>query len=261
MAEEKHREFWERLGGEMPYYGVLTEDRFAGRTLEEAARDAFFQTGEVHVAGVLAWVRAYLVPDFAPATCLDFGCGVGRLAIAFARRIPHVVGVDASNAMLAEAAANAARLGVTNVVFTPGDERLDGITDRFDLVHTYVVLQHISPDRAELAFGRLVDLVGDTGVGVLHVSLGIDDETPLRRTWRHARSQMPWLSAIANVLKGRAAATPIFPMHELALNRLARMLRDRGCDRVVVQFTQHGRSFGALLLFTRRPKIAPDVLA
>lgn len=261
MAEEKHREFWERMGGEMPYYGVLTEDRFQGRTLDERARDAFFETGEVHVAGVLEWVRTYLNPQFTPATCLDFGCGVGRLAIAFGRRIPRVLGIDASNAMLAEAAANAQRLGVTNVTFQRGDERLEGVTGRFDLVHTYVVLQHISTDRAELAFTRLVDLVADAGVGVLHVSLGIDDETPLRREWRHARSRMPWLSAIANMLKGRAAATPIFPMHELALNRLSRILRDRGCDRVIVQFTQHGRSFGAVLLFTRRPAVGPPAIA
>ncbi len=69
-------------------------------------------------------------------TVLDFGCGAGMDSIIAARRVGptgHVVGVDATEEMVAKARDNAATVGVVHVEFHPGEsDRLpvaDGSVD------------------------------------------------------------------------------------------------------------------------------------
>ena len=57
-------------------------------------------------------ITRHVDPTFAPSRTLDFGCGVGRVAIPLARRFEHVVGLDVSPGMLTRAAEAAQRQGV-----------------------------------------------------------------------------------------------------------------------------------------------------
>ena len=62
-----------------------------------------------------------------PCRLVDLGCGTGRLAIHFAARGFDCVGVDLSEAMLAQARANAAARGVTVEWHAGNLVRLDGL--------------------------------------------------------------------------------------------------------------------------------------
>src|SRR4051812_1141904 len=62
---------WEELARREPYFSVLTDDRFLSDRIDDAARAAFFATGEADISRLLG--------DFRPESALDFGCGVGRL--------------------------------------------------------------------------------------------------------------------------------------------------------------------------------------
>src|SRR5882762_1792622 len=94
---------WERFGRDEPYFGVLLDEKFRLRNLTPQALEEFFASGEAHVERVFRTIVRHLDPDFAPATALEFGCGVGRVLVPLARRCPSVVGVDVSASMLAEA--------------------------------------------------------------------------------------------------------------------------------------------------------------
>src|SRR5213075_50537 len=85
---------WNALGEQEPFFSVLTEDRFLCERMSEADREAFFATGEADIAQIFELI------DFAPKSALDFGCGVGRLTRALAKRVEHVIGVDAAESML-----------------------------------------------------------------------------------------------------------------------------------------------------------------
>ena len=104
---------------------------------------------------------AYLLPHLrAGMRLLDVGCGPGTLTVDLARRVGpagEVVGVDISEAVVAEAAAHAAERGADNVSFRAGDFReLDLGARSFDVVHAHQVLQHLrDPVGALAAMGRL----------------------------------------------------------------------------------------------------------
>ena len=115
------------------------------------------------------------------ARALDVACGPGFLTLALARRCGEVIGFDATDALLALARAEAARLELENVRFEQGDaEALPFADASFDRVTCRAAFHHFPrPERvlAEMARvtapqGRLLvaDLLGseDPGRARLH---------------------------------------------------------------------------------------------
>jgi SAM-dependent methyltransferase len=93
---------------------------------------------------------------------LDVGCGPGTITLDIARRVTpgRVTGIDASAAVIAEAAAAASADGV-DVEFRTGDiYALDVPDQAFDVVHGHQVLQHLSEPVAALREMRRVCRAG-----------------------------------------------------------------------------------------------------
>jgi 2-polyprenyl-3-methyl-5-hydroxy-6-metoxy-1,4-benzoquinol methylase len=142
-------------------------------------RDDFFQSGEAFITGVLEQVERLFGP-IAPGRAMDFGCGVGRLALPLARRFRSATGVDISASMLAEAARNAARAGLGNLDWVLSDERLTRVEGPFDFINSYIVLQHIPPHAGMRLIARLLDLVAPGGARAAQLSAILRPAGPLR---------------------------------------------------------------------------------
>ncbi len=142
---------YDSVGQTEPYFGVISLDRYLSANLDAAALSEFFASGEAQVAQVLAMIRARFAADFKPRRALDFGCGVGRILIPLAREADHAIGVDVSDAMMAEAARNCRERGLANVSFVKSDDRLSRLEGTFDLIHSSIVFQHIVPRRRRRA--------------------------------------------------------------------------------------------------------------
>ncbi len=264
---------WERFGETDPYWAVLTDDRFRRKNLSAQALEEFYRTGEHHVESVLASIRSHVDADFAPASALDFGCGVGRLVVALAKTCQRVVGVDVSDHMLAEARAQCESRGLTNVRFVKGDDDLSQVREKFDLVHSFLVMQHIPTARGERLFERLVERMNDDAVGVIHVTYAVGApprdrglppaaRRPLalripvglaRRGWRLGRRL---LRPALRVLTARGAAAqdePRMQMNDYSLSRLVRILQLSGVRRVHLELLDHVEHFAAVLYFQRTP--------
>ena len=101
-----------------------------------------------HTWRTVANSAAHVMDRFVPGvSVLDVGCGPGTITADIAARVAPgiVVGVDASADVIALAAADAGRLGLTNVRFVVGDARaLDFPDDSFDVVHAHQTLQHVA---------------------------------------------------------------------------------------------------------------------
>src|SRR5215471_12097034 len=101
MSTKSSDKVWEYFGKNDPYYGVLTQERYSGKALTKNLKDEFLATGEKYVSSVFATIHERFDPAFRPHRALDFGCGVGRIALPLARICDSVVGVDVSESMLA----------------------------------------------------------------------------------------------------------------------------------------------------------------
>jgi SAM-dependent methyltransferase len=165
---------WEQWGAQDPYYGVLTDQRFRSAALTRQAKEDFFASGTVHAEYVIGTCRRYVAPTLVPQRILDFGCGVGRLVIPFAAIAPEVVGVDVSSSMLNEAKRNCEERGASNVSLVLSDDTLSAVQGQFDLVHSCIVLQHISIERGRALFALLVDRIKTGGCGAIQITFAWD---------------------------------------------------------------------------------------
>ena len=87
---------WDAFGDADPLFGVLSDPtKFGGQWRV----DDFFASGDAHVK---KWLRILgeLGATFRPGTCLDFGCGVGRLTRPLAESFLETVGVDVAKSMI-----------------------------------------------------------------------------------------------------------------------------------------------------------------
>jgi SAM-dependent methyltransferase len=264
---------WEKWGRQDPYYGVLTVDRFRAAKLDEAARAEFFASGQWHVDGVLQSCRSYIDPAFAPRRVLDFGCGVGRLLIPFAAVSEHVVGVDVSTSMLAEARKNCDARGLTNVSLVVSDDALSGVQETFDLVHTAIVLQHIDVPRGRRLIQRLIECVAPGGVGALQLTYAkayhADSfgQPPPPPPGPAAESSTDAAAGLLNRLRRRGVRAaeetvaavrpqpdPEMQMNPYSLSEVAFMLQMAGIGRVHSEFTDHGGELGVFLYFQKHDR-------
>lgn len=107
---------------------------------------------------------AYLAPHLAPGlSLLDVGSGPGTITVDFASRLSdgHVVGIDQSADIVAQATALAESQEQTNVEFVTADVyALPFADDTFDIVHAHQVLQHLGDPVAALGEMRRVAKTG-----------------------------------------------------------------------------------------------------
>src|SRR5918993_1488073 len=134
MLRRRSDAAWKRFGELDPYFGVFSHDKFRRENLDESAIAEFFRSGEEHVEWLLQTIRGRIDSAFGPRRTLDFGCGVGRFLIPFARISHRVVGVDVSGAMLREAQKNCEARGIVNVELAPSDDRLAHVHGTFDFI-------------------------------------------------------------------------------------------------------------------------------
>lgn len=132
---------WEILAQEDPLWAILSHPDKQGRRW---SLDEFLATGEGDVTRLIRALESLPEP-VARHDALDFGCGVGRITIPLTRRFDHVTGLDAAPSMIAQAHRLNPAPGRFTFVHSDAPQ-LPFADASFDVVHTYLVLQHIPID-------------------------------------------------------------------------------------------------------------------
>jgi SAM-dependent methyltransferase len=128
-----------------PHWTVLTSSKYEPDQLD-ANREQFFRSGHEALTTFKAFLGRAGVDLSSYRTCLELGCGVGRVTLALAELFERVIGCDIAEPMLAEAKRSAAAYNVTNIEWL--------LTNRFDVyrrlpeldvLFSGIVLQHNPP--------------------------------------------------------------------------------------------------------------------
>ena len=147
------------------------------------------------------------------------------------------MGVDVSDAMMAEAARNCRECGLANVAFVKSDDRLSRLEGTFDLIHSAIVFQHIAGRRVELLVRGLLAHLARGGVGALHFTTWL----PLRKRVVHRlKKVLPPVNIAANIYRGElgtSAGSRCTAFRSIALSGSCTRLGSNRYTRIGPDFT------------------------
>ena len=243
---------WDKWAETDPYFGVLSSDEYRNENLNEESRAEFFRSGEEYIDQTLAVVRRHLDADYQTKHCVDFGCGVGRLVIPLAGVSEKVVGIDVSNHMLAEAAANCARKNIENVSFVKSDDDLTELTGSYDLIHSCLVLQHIPTKRGMRLLKALLRHL-EPG-GVVAIQFYFDCNAPrLIRALVKLRYKLPIANSARNLVRGRPLMEPAMQLHTYDLEKVVGLLAACGVHSIYLRPFTYG-DFQSVALYGQKAR-------
>ncbi len=249
---------WERWGADSPYYGVLSAPQFRTRELDADAEAEFFASGEAHVSSVWAAIERREGAPWQCGAAVDVGSGVGRLALPMAARCQTVLAVDVSDSMLAAVRTHCDKRGVTNIATARADDALSAIPPQRNLVHSYLVLQHVAPSRGLRMIGAMADRVAADGYLAFQIYMGCN-ANPVLRSLVRLSYILPPLQWARNLLKGRGLFEQPMQLHVYPLARILRTLRLAGFAEVELHLDSedHGNFESVFILAKKTGRPAP----
>ena len=165
MNLQELRANWDEYGRTDPMWAILS---LPGREGGRWTREEFFDTGEREIGELLQQI-AVLGLSVKPGKALDFGCGVGRLTQALAHHFDGVVGVDIAPSMVQEAQRlNQHGARCRYLLNARSDLTVLG-SERFDLIYTSIVLQHMRPKYAKHYLREFIRVLAPGGILVFQL--------------------------------------------------------------------------------------------
>jgi len=257
---ESNKRNWEKFGKEDPYYWVTTDSTYKNAILSQDVRRIFFESADDYLESLFKVIHRHMDSAFHPRRALDFGCGVGRITIPLARRCEYVYGVDVAESMIAEAEKNCREQSLKNVAFSTNLDGLRPDAESFDFVHSIYVFQHLRIDRGLHTAARLIDLLNDNGVGMLHFTYH-SRRNLKKRIMYWLCVHVPLFNGFNNMRKGKSFSVPMYEMNDYPLNRLFRLLRHKQCDHLYVRYTRDGSYDGVMLFFQKKRNASGDFIS
>jgi 2-polyprenyl-3-methyl-5-hydroxy-6-metoxy-1,4-benzoquinol methylase len=156
---------WDEFGKRDAMWAILSDPEKRGNRWKE---EEFFETGVKETSELMAYIQSLGV-SISRHKALDFGCGIGRLSQALAAHFEEVHGVDAAASMI-ELANQYNRwpgkceyhLNTTSALPLFGD-------NRFDLIYSNIVLQHIEPEYSKTYLREFVRVLAPGGLIVFQL--------------------------------------------------------------------------------------------
>jgi len=160
---------WEEFGKREPHWSVVVSEQYQQSNIQ-AHREEFYRTGEQHVAQLFGSLERNHVQHRGFRTCLDYGCGVGRITRHLAERFEKVFAFDISLPHLQCAEDYLVKENVSNVALS----HLKRVWDiqnlpKVDVAYSMLVLQHNPPPVIAFIIEALIRSLNPGGVAFFQV--------------------------------------------------------------------------------------------
>lgn len=168
LFEHVHRS-WHQFGEEQPFWSVLTSPEYRDQP-QDAAIDRFFASGKAEVERFQKTLTRIGLGLDGRSTCLEYGCGLGRVTRHLAPHFERTTGVDISAAHLAKAKALAEAKGIGGIDWLHL-RSLEQLADlpQVDVIYSLIVLQHNPPPVIERIIKTFARILRPGGIAYFQV--------------------------------------------------------------------------------------------
>jgi SAM-dependent methyltransferase len=164
----KTGEYWNKVGREAPHWSVVTAPKFLPDNITQH-QDEFFESSRIDEEIILSGLARVGVVPSALRSCVEFGCGVGRLTFRLASLFPKVTGIDISSAHLALAREYCSRLRLDNIQFVQASAEALMPAEGFDFWFSRIVLQHNAPPVSMAIIKKAFQALNKGGIAMFQV--------------------------------------------------------------------------------------------
>ncbi len=168
MYERIHQE-WESLGRNEPFWSVVTQPQYLEAEFE-AHRDQFYGSGNYICQVFLASLRRNGINPADLQTCLDVGCGVGRVSAYLAGAFVNVIASDISALHLQLAKQYFESREINNITLQHWQtvDQMEQLP-MVDAIFSVITLQHNPPPVMAWMLKKLLGKLRSGGVAFIQI--------------------------------------------------------------------------------------------
>jgi len=165
---DKIKAAWTHFGISRPHFSVLAHPQFLPENLGGSINE-FWESGEQEAERLERILARYEFFSLATKTCVEFGCGVGRVTMSIARRFARVHGYDISPGHLSHADKRAKEEAIDNVSLHLCSETFLEALHECDVFYSMIVFQHNPPPLISRLIRNALHSLKSGGIAVFQV--------------------------------------------------------------------------------------------
>lgn len=160
---------WQFLGKEEPFWSVCTHDKFKKVHLKGNESD-FYQSGRLELEKLVNMMNRNGLDSSSFKSCLEYGCGLGRVTVWLAQKFEQVLGCDISASHLSIAKQIIEQNRIQNISLKQMNTFQDiEKLDKVDAIFSVIVLQHNPPPLIAEILRMLLRLLKPNGIAYFQV--------------------------------------------------------------------------------------------
>ena len=242
---EEVQDNWESFALTDPMWAALMDPEKEGGAWEV---DDFLAIGEKEIDTVCGYLAAAGIEVDTSGKALDFGCGMGRLTQALARRFSFAYGVDIAPTMVKLAREVNRHPERCDFLLNEADDLSLFDAGTFAFIYTSVVLQHMDPRYSSAYIREFSRILAPGGVMVFQVPDRVEPGGSRRERLSHlvhqTRSKLGLRTRARRTLRrlglrraASGAPDAVAELHCLPEPEVAELLRRNGVELVDVALT------------------------
>lgn len=165
---EHIQDTWERLGETEPYWSVLSEEKYKKSYMQDL--EEFYNTGLTDISRIFQTLDRNTIDYSNYKSCLEYGCGLGRVTRWLSEKFDTVYGYDISKSHLDSANTYLSKKNINNIILrhlTKPEEIID--LPKVDFAYSTIVLQHNPPPIISIIIRQIIKSLNPGGAAIFQV--------------------------------------------------------------------------------------------